>query len=171
MAAYKAMHIMQVGARHSYTSLRGFFYGWSDIDGDLLPLPHPTNDLNSDKLRVSPPNAAWYTVTRKPVFTGKNPQPLDWNDADCKKNLADHKKILMDACYTGGIRDEWQRKVIMAIAMLVSVLHCALDVRLHASKSIDTLLPFAALRQRAFSVSKKGIRTLATSHAFACTGD
>ena len=145
MAAYKAVHVMQVKAPRSYTSLRGVFNGWNDIDGTLLPLPYYTADRNKKNHRVYPPNAAWYTVTRTPVFTEEYPEPQDWNHVGCKKNLAEHKRILMDACNAGGIREEWQRKLIMAIAMLVRVLHCALSVRLRANNIIDLLMPFAFL--------------------------
>ena len=146
MATYIAVHVMQVKAPRSYTPLRGVFNGWNDIDGTLLPLPNDTgNRRNSGNHRVYPPNAAWYTVTRTPVFTQIYPEPQDWNHRDCKKNLAEHKRILMDACTAGGIREEWQRKLIMAIAMLVRVLHCALSIRLRANNIIDMLMPFGFL--------------------------
>ena len=137
------MHVMQVKAPHSYTSLRGLFTGWNDIDGNLLPLPYYTKDRNSKNHRVYPPNAAWYTVTRTPVFTKDYPEPQDWSDVDCKKSLAEHKRILMSACGAGGISEEWQRKLITAIAMLVRVLHCVLSVRLPANNIIKMLMPFA----------------------------
>ena len=145
-SSFKALHAMQVKAPHSYASLRGLFDGWNDIDGTLLPLPYQTLDRNSKNHRVYPPNAAWYTVTRTPVFTQDYPEPQDWNDMDCKKNLADHKRILMSKCDAGGITEEWQRKLIMAIAMLVRVFHCVLSVRLHTHHMIVNmvlLMPFA----------------------------
>ena len=138
------MHIVQVEAHQSYTSLRGIFNGWNDIDGELLHVPYYTADRNKKDHRVYPPYAAWSTVPRTPVFDNKNPEPQDWNDADCKKNLADHKGILMSACKTGGISEEWQKKVIMAIAMQVRGQHSVLNVSPRANNIIIVLVPFAS---------------------------
>ncbi len=119
------MHVLQVKDPHSYLCVRGAFSGWKDIDGDLLRFPYYTPDRNSKGHRVDPPNAAWYTVHDPPVWTKKSPVPQDWSMSE--KSLAKHKMNLMKVCDDNGA-EEWQKKLIFAIAMQVESL-CSLTNR------------------------------------------
>ena len=127
--------LLQVKEPHSYFSARGLFDYKKDIDGDDLPIPNSA-PLNTAKHREDPPNAAWYTVNNNPTWTSEKPMPLLW-DTRSKKSLKEHKGLLMNACNRPeptiwpSAATDWEKNLIMAIAMQVTSVRLLLSLRIH----------------------------------------